>query len=125
MSNEQVLEIIHSNLRKVRKTGGTNIMAVCPFHVKSDGTTERTPSFTMNTVNGLYHCFSCHVSGNLETFLNNIGVPGAVITKVYGDLIAEVRNKTAPPRSALHTNFLGFWWNCLRRLVGCSRPVPA
>lgn len=36
---------------------------LCPFHQ------EKTPSFTVSDVKGLYHCFGCNASGDIFNFL--------------------------------------------------------
>lgn len=44
--------------------GGSKGMACCPFH------DDRSPSFSVDYVRGLYNCFSCHESGDLFTFIS-------------------------------------------------------
>ena len=48
------------------KNVGKNYQALCPFHQ------EKTPSFTVNPRNQLYHCFGCGASGDVFTFLMQI-----------------------------------------------------
>jgi DNA primase len=43
---------------KVR-TSGRSAMAVCPFH------SEKTPSLSIDSAKGLYHCFGCGKSGDV------------------------------------------------------------
>lgn len=45
------------------KREGTKAKACCPFH------NEKTPSFSVDKAKGVYHCFGCHASGNVITFL--------------------------------------------------------
>lgn len=45
------------------KKVGYNYFSLCPFH------NEKTPSFSVNDVKGVFFCFGCGVSGNLKTFL--------------------------------------------------------
>ena len=45
------------------KKQGAKYMGLCPFHE------ERTPSFTVDSENGLYYCFGCHAGGNTIQFL--------------------------------------------------------
>lgn len=45
------------------KKVGKNYQALCPFHQ------EKTPSFTVNPENQVYHCFGCKVGGDVFTFL--------------------------------------------------------
>ncbi len=58
-------------------------MAICPFHLKSDGSQETHGSFAMNLSKGLFFCHSCHSKGNLFTFLRDMGVSRDVIEREY------------------------------------------
>ena len=49
----------HSALRRV----GRRWVGLCPFHQ------EKTPSFSVNAEEGVYHCFGCGVSGDILTFV--------------------------------------------------------
>jgi DNA primase len=62
-----------STFVKLKKTG-RNYTGLCPFH------SEKTPSFSVNEVKGLYYCFGCGKGGNVITFLKEI----------KGDSFAEV-----------------------------------
>jgi DNA primase len=42
---------------------GAHLQGRCPFHE------ERTPSFTVNPVKGLYYCFGCHKGGDMIQFV--------------------------------------------------------
>jgi len=46
----------------LRKQGGRYV-GRCPFHE------ERTPSFSVNAIDKLYHCFGCGAGGDLITFV--------------------------------------------------------
>ena len=85
MSNS-VLEIAQQFLKKVKKSGPDNIMALCPFHDNRD-----TPSFTMSLSKGLFYCFSCHERGSLVTFLRAIGVNRAGIEGRYKYVLEELQ----------------------------------
>jgi len=122
-----IRDIADSHLRKVRPTGNQDVMAICPFHTKADGTEERHPSFAMNVYNGLWYCHSCHARGNLYTFLRDVGVPHAEIQFRYQGLIDEAE-KHAPPRpdpldpieptkEPLEESFLGLFDLCPTSLV--------
>lgn len=45
------------------KRRGSNWIGLCPFH------DEKTPSFTVNPVKGIYKCFGCGKGGNAVTFI--------------------------------------------------------
>lgn len=49
------------------KPSGSGLMGRCPFpdHV------EKTPSFSVSETKQVYHCFGCHKSGNLFSFLRD------------------------------------------------------
>ena len=45
---------------------GNSYKACCPFH------NEKTPSFTVDPVKQLYHCFGCGKGGNAITFVTEM-----------------------------------------------------
>ncbi len=45
------------------KKRGVNMLGLCPFH------NERTPSFTVSPVKGIYKCFGCGKAGNSVNFI--------------------------------------------------------
>ena len=49
----------HVQLRK----RGKNYVGLCPFH------NEKTPSFTVSDEKQIFHCFGCHIGGNVFKFL--------------------------------------------------------
>ncbi|MBU0701943.1 DNA primase [bacterium] len=56
-----IVELIseYVTLKKI----GENYKGLCPFHA------EQTPSFIVNPKKGIFHCFGCHVGGNVFSFL--------------------------------------------------------
>jgi DNA primase len=60
-SRNDIVSVIGSYIRLQKK--GSNHMGLCPFH------NEKTPSFSVNAVKQIYHCFGCGVSGNVVTFI--------------------------------------------------------
>lgn len=94
---DAIRQIAHTYLRKVKPTGNENVMALCPFHSKADGSEEKNPSFAMNIYSGLWYCHSCHSRGNLYTFLRDIGLPRSEITLRFKTTIEEAE-KYAPAR---------------------------
>src|SRR5271167_4217393 len=47
----------------LRRAGPSRYEGLCPFHE------ERTPSFGIDPVQKLYHCFGCQASGDVFTFV--------------------------------------------------------
>ncbi|HEV2873185.1 MAG TPA: DNA primase, partial [Actinomycetota bacterium] len=47
----------------LRPGGGTRMKGLCPFHQ------EKTPSFTVDSSRGLFHCFGCGIGGDAIDFL--------------------------------------------------------
>ena len=48
------------------KRRGRNYIGLCPFHA------ERSPSFTVSPDKRIFHCFGCHESGDLISFIQKI-----------------------------------------------------
>lgn len=96
--SDEVLEIAKRYLKKVKRSGPTNIMAVCPFHQsRKHGGEEHSPSFTMSLTQGLYYCFACHARGTLRKFLVEVGLPRARVDD-YQELFTELdKYKPKPP----------------------------
>jgi DNA primase len=51
---------------ELRRAGANRYQGLCPFH------DERTPSFGIDPVNKLYHCFGCGKGGDCFTFVEEI-----------------------------------------------------
>ena len=56
-----IVAIISERLQLKRV--GTRWVGLCPFH------SEKSPSFSVNSNEGLYHCFGCKASGDAITFV--------------------------------------------------------
>lgn len=70
------------------KKSGVNYLGLCPFH------TEKTPSFNVNPVKGIYHCFGCGVGGDVVSFvmrMEGLSFPEAVkfLARRVGVVIPE------------------------------------
>ncbi len=52
-----------STRTELRRAGPNRLTGLCPFHE------ERTPSFGINPVEKVYHCFGCQASGDAFTFV--------------------------------------------------------
>lgn len=48
------------------KQKGKHFWGCCPFHI------EKTPSFSVNFEEGLFHCFGCHEGGDAISFVQKI-----------------------------------------------------
>ncbi|MBV9336094.1 MAG: hypothetical protein JO243_09395, partial [Solirubrobacterales bacterium] len=44
---------------ELRRAGASEYVGRCPFH------DERTPSFGVNPIEKVYHCFGCQASGDV------------------------------------------------------------
>jgi len=132
---DEVLGIAHKYLSRVSPSGPDNIMAVCPFHLKTDGSVEQHPSFAMSLTKGTYYCHSCHVKGNLKTFLSEIGVDGRTVHIQYGRILDSLsRNReqresatirSNPQQSALPESVLGLFNYCPLPLTDPSYADPS
>ncbi len=81
-----IVEIISDYVTLKKK--GANYQACCPFH------NEKTPSFVVSPVKGLYKCFGCGKGGNAVTFVmehEGITYPEALksVAKRYGIEVKE------------------------------------
>ena len=61
MNAANIVEVI-SDFVSLRKAG-TSYKGLCPFH------DDRTPSFSVSPVRGVYKCFSCGAAGNVVKFI--------------------------------------------------------
>ena len=70
-----IVEIV-SGYTKLKRSGNYRFLGLCPFHQ------EKTPSFTVDSTKGLWHCFgACGEGGNLYQFVQkaeNLPFPEAV-----------------------------------------------
>jgi DNA primase len=69
-----IVKVIEGYIR-LRKAGAQNYSGLCPFHK------EKSPSFSVHAVRQYYHCFGCHESGDVFSFvgkIENVTFPEAV-----------------------------------------------
>lgn len=81
-----IVEVVSSYLPL--KRSGANHQGLCPFHG------EKTPSFNVNATRQIFHCFGCHVGGNVFSFImrmEGLAFPEAVrrLGERVGITIAE------------------------------------
>lgn len=63
-SKNDIVDTIGRYVRLTQKGG--NFWGCCPFHH------EKTPSFAVNPQGQFYHCFGCHESGDVITFVSKM-----------------------------------------------------
>ena len=130
--NGEILQIAKEHLHKVKRSGNEEVMAICPFHRKADGSEEHTGSFAMNIHSGLWYCHACHLRGNLYTFLRDVGISRADIDFRYKGALEEAEHY-APARpdplavveattEALDESFLGMFDFCPVDLLNDGYP---
>ncbi len=85
-SRANIIDIVSSYLPLKRQ--GRNFIGLCPFH------NEKTPSFSVNQENNVYHCFGCKAGGNVVQFvmeMERLSYPDALLH------IAKQLNMSPPP----------------------------
>lgn len=106
MFSEKTIEEIRSRVDLVEligeyvelKKSGTSYKGLCPFHG------EKTPSFMVQPLKQIFHCFGCHKGGNCFTFLTSvegINFPEAVkqLAARVGVTVEEENRLTKKPVS--------------------------
>lgn len=78
------------------KKSGSNHLGLCPFHA------EKTPSFSVSSRKGFYHCFGCKASGDIFSFL--MQMEGKTFPEALEELAAQAgvelpRRETGDGRS--------------------------
>lgn len=82
------------------KKAGANYLGLCPFHG------EKTPSFTVNSARGFFHCFGCGVGGDALAFVmryQNLGFWDAV-KQLAGRYHISLPEKDLTPRERESAN---------------------
>src|SRR5438270_2343310 len=111
---------------KLKKAGAQNYSGLCPFHG------EKTPSFSVHATRQFYHCFGCHESGDVFSFvqkIEKITFPEAVRMVAQKLGIALPKASYATPGEAkearlrgqlldVHERAVEFFQECLRRPEG-------
>jgi DNA primase len=106
---------------------GRNHIGLCPFH------SEKTPSFTVSPEKHIFHCFGCHESGDLISFvqkIENLGFVEAIVyiaEKVGIEVEEDSASLTYDPESELRKKLrdilLIFKEKCQHYLAGSSEGV--
>ena len=69
------------------KRSGRNYFGICPFH------SEKSPSFSVSPDRQYFHCFGCHVGGDVFSFISKIE---NITFKESIELLAEKANIPLP-----------------------------
>ena len=48
------------------------LLAICPMHFERTGRQDRNPSWSINTLTGVHHCFSCGYKGSLLSLIAEV-----------------------------------------------------
>jgi DNA primase len=96
--SEQIVWIAERFLQKVRQSGPENVTALCPFH------TDSSPSFAMNTLNGLWLCYGCGEKGNLRQFLLRMGMSELAIERNHKTTLEEAAKAKPKPPDPIRPN---------------------
>ncbi len=98
-----IVEVV-SAYTNLKRSGGHTYKGLCPIH------DEKTPSFTVDSARGLFHCFGCQAGGNVYQFVQekeNLPFPEAVewVARKFGynlryedETPEERRNQGLKPR---------------------------
>lgn len=101
----QILALLQKYLPgPIKPSGGSNVLTKCPFH---KGGEERKPSFSVNCEQGIFHCFTCHESGNIRHLLKMLQVPAATIdaeTKIIQPVLERNRELFKLQKSNVFSN---------------------
>src|SRR5919201_4402694 len=81
---------------ELRRSGARRLSGLCPFHE------ERTPSFGIDPVEKLYHCFGCGVGGDVFSFvMETEGVDFTGALELLAERVGvELEREAEDPREA-------------------------
>ena len=112
-----------SSRTELRRAGANRFEGLCPFHE------ERTPSFGVDPVKKVYHCFGCGAGGDVFTFVQEtegLDFVGALeyLADRYG---IELQREEEDPRAAERRRRRERLYELLARARSAprSRPGPA
>src|SRR2546423_2368399 len=85
-----------SSRTELRRAGANRFEGLCPFHE------ERTPSFGVDPVKKVYHCFGCGAGGDVFTFVQEIeGLDFVAALEYLADRYGiELEREEEDPRAA-------------------------
>jgi DNA primase len=97
-----ILSLVERYLGKGHFSGDENISVRCPFH---KGGEESRPSFSVNVVTGVWHCFTGCGAGTFPKLLKLLGLPSHVIDAELKD----IRQELTANREALNWKKKSIW----------------
>jgi DNA primase len=69
---EHILALLQKYIPGAIKPGASgNVSTKCPFHKQGQ---ERRSSFSVNVELGVFHCFTCHIAGDIRYLLKLLGL---------------------------------------------------
>lgn len=102
---EHIQALLQRHLPGTLRQGASgNALTKCPFHKEGQ---ERRPSFSVNPDLGVFHCFTCHVAGDVRYLLKLLGLPRSQIDQelvVIQPLLDENRRKAEFEKQHFFTN---------------------
>lgn len=67
-----IAQVLQTAGVEVSRIGDREITGRCPVHVRTVGREDRSPSWSINSVTGLWICFSCGARGTLSSLLREL-----------------------------------------------------
>lgn len=67
-----IAQVLQSLGVDVHRVGEREITGKCPVHIRTVGREDRSPSWSMNSSNGLWICFSCGARGSLGSLIHEL-----------------------------------------------------
>ena len=113
-----------SELKNVQRRG-TELKAECPFKELHESATDNTPSLTVNIVNGVFYCQTCHSKGNAQTLYKSLyKLSSEEAWFGLGDgLKIDRPDSTRPARPDIDDGLAGIYNQALMKLTGPIRTV--
>lgn len=78
-----VADVLDALNVQIKRNYGDEIVGCCPVHEKRTGKNDRRPSWSINTVTGLWICHSCGARGNLPQLIYEITGDYSAISSIY------------------------------------------
>lgn len=82
----------------VKSIGEQEIVGCCPVHLRRTGKEDRSPSWSINSISGLWFCHSCGARGNLHGLLTELSGSPDIATNYYTLLINATLEQMSVPQ---------------------------